>query len=95
MPAAVTPIGATEDWWTRPAFVVDGEQVPPFIMVARFIAEARRARWERIKALLSAALIPPTGGTDSPDTEDSESDEDEEAAPAGAAEGDGADERVG
>ena len=67
-------VPAAVEWWLRPAFQVGGEPAPPYIMVARFIAEARGARWEKIKALMLAASLPAeeTDGSSSDDESESE-----------------------
>jgi hypothetical protein len=73
--SAVAGLTRTRLWWLSGRREANGAgRPPPFIMVARFIAEARRARWTSIRNMLDAAA----GAGDASDASTGESSESEE-----------------
>ena len=77
--------GGTRGWWLRGSEQAgSGQSLPPYIRVARFIAEARRERWKRIKAMLQeAAGADDAGEASTGESSGSEGDDQEVASVAG------------
>lgn len=67
--AEAAEVRSAAEWWLAAA-PGGAAAVPPFIRVARFVAEARRARWLLLRAVCLAAA--PPGAAEAEEEEDSE-----------------------